>query len=313
MKTQTISLLAGALLFAGCHSPAHPAGGATDSPVLAHVGAQTITVAELQARIDEQPAFLRARFQKLEARKQLLDEMVRFQVLAQEARAEGLDQDPRLKETYEKLLVQRLIEKKSADHPQVTDAELHAYYDAHQSEFVRPEKLRVSQIYLASAGNSPTRSKIEAEATKLLAEIRSKEAGPVKTEFAAMAQKRSDDPRSRAMAGDLGLLTQQELSGVWGKEVASAAFGLKAVGETTEAKSPRGIHLLKLTARIPSMNRSFDSVKSLLQSRVALEQRAKSVDAFVTSSREKAHVQIDDKALAAMTPPAAPSAQAPAK
>lgn len=312
MKIQTISLFAGALLLVGCHSASHPENGTSNSPVLAHIGTQTITAAELQARIDEQPTFLRARFQKLEARKQLLDEMVRFRVLAQAARAEGLDQDPRLKETYEKLLVQRLIEKKSAQHPKVTDTDLQAYYDAHKSEFVRPEKVRVSQIFLAAAASSPTRAKIEAEAKKLLAEIRAKEAGPVKTEFAAAAQRRSDDSRSRGMAGDLGLLTQQELSGVWGPEVAAGAFGLKTLGETTLVSSPRGVHLLKLTARIPSLNRSFDSVKALLESRVALEQRAKSVDAFVSSTREKANVQIDDKALAAMAP-ATTSPQAPSK
>lgn len=299
MKTLKMLCISGVLLAVGCHSGKRN-GGASDSTVVARVGDRTITAGDLQAKIDAQPAFLRARFQKLDARKQLLDEMVRFEVLAAEARREGLDQDPQLQDTFQKLLVQRLIQKRSEEHPKASEAELRAYYDAHKSEFIRPEKLRVSQIFLAAAANDPKRTKVEGEAKRLLTDIRAKEAGPVKTEFATTARRRSEDLRSRDLGGDLGLVTRDELAAQWGPGVASAAEGLKAIGDTVEVSSAKGFHLIKLTARIPGMNRDFDAVRALLESRVALEQRAKSVDSFVASVREKAHVEVDDKALAAM-------------
>lgn len=302
---KTPATLAVVALLCGCHS-APKSSDSSRSPVLARLGSETITVADLQAKIAEQPTFLQARFQKPDARKQLLEDLIRFRLLTQEARAQGIDKDPKIQETFDKLLVQRLIQKKSEEHPQVTDADLKAYYDAHLSEFVRPAKIRVSQIFLAAAASSPTRAKVEAEAKHLLGEIHQKEAGPVKTEFAAVAGKRSDDLRSRGLSGDLGLITEEELKGQWGPEVAKAAFGLKKIGDTTEVASARGFHLLKLTARIPETNRSFETVKALLESRVALEQRAKSVDAFVASVKEKANVQVDQKALDAMSVTPAP-------
>lgn len=235
--------------------------------------------------------------------------MVRFEVLADEAKREGLDQDPQLKETYQRLLVQRLIQKQSQIQAKPSDADLHAYYDAHKSEFVQPEQVRVAQIFLAAATNDPKRGKVEAEGKRLLAEIRAKEAGPIKVEFAAVARKRSDDLHSKALDGDLGLVTRDQLTAQWGPDVAAAAFQLKAVGDTVEIADARGVHLLKLTARLPGMNRSFDSVKALIESRVAVEERAKSVDGFVASIREKAHVQVDEKALAAMKTDAPESAK----
>lgn len=93
----------------------------------------TMTLADqLRARIDEQPPLLRARFSSPEMKKELLESMVRFELLAGEARKRGLDKDPEVQEGVRKLMVQRLLRSAFDEQPgqAAGEDELRRYYAA---------------------------------------------------------------------------------------------------------------------------------------------------------------------------------------
>jgi peptidyl-prolyl cis-trans isomerase C len=287
------------LLLSACKGSETSQEGSANDPVIARVGAGAITVSEFQARMSEQPPILRSRYGSLEMKKQFLDTLVRSEVLAQEARRQGLEKDPEFQATVEKLLVQRLVQKQAASVSPAppTDEEVRKYFQDHQEEFSRPEKVRVSHVFLASAEGDAKRGAVKAEADKLLADVRKQEAGPVRTAFTEQVRKRSDDAGSRNADGDLGLLTREELAARWGQPFAEAAFGLRTLGETGMVASTQGMHLLKLTARQPGFSQTVDQVKPRIESRLMVEKRARALEDLVQGLLSKSKVEVDDKVL----------------
>ena len=62
--------------------------------VLAQIDDVSITVSELEDRINSQTPYVRARYTGVEQKKEFLENLVKFEVLASEARRQGLDHDP---------------------------------------------------------------------------------------------------------------------------------------------------------------------------------------------------------------------------
>lgn len=291
--------------------------GSKTGPVVAEGDGVVISVDQFKAKLEEQSPFVRARYASLDRKKEFLENLLRFELLAAEARRQKLDQDPEVQETLKKIMVQRLV-RKSFDEGAATDvpeSDLRQYYDEHKDEFVKAERVRVSQILVRSAPNAPDRGAREAAARKIVARLKAEQAkNPLA--FASLAREASDDAATKASGGDLGYRTREELEKQYGKAVAEAAFGLQRVGdESPVVASDEGFHLLKLAARQPALDRPFESVKAQLAGRVARERRTKDFDGFVQKLRSSAGIKVNDGELekitvtAAAAPPGAPGAE----
>jgi peptidyl-prolyl cis-trans isomerase C len=283
--------------------------------VVATVGKDTITVDEFKAKMDEQSPFVRARYTTIDRKKEFLDNLVRFDLLAQEAERQGLDKDPEVQETLKKVMVQTLIRKQFDDNEaakNIPDPELEAYYKEHLDDYVKPERVRVSHVFFA-VKDAKEKAKVKAEASKALAEIRGKEAANDRSTFVEIAKNRSDDTDSKLAGGDLSFKTKDELTKAWGQTFADASFAMTKIGDVgTLVETDKGFHVVKLTGRQNALDRPFETVKSQIQNRLFRERRTKGFDDFVKDLREKANVQVKDDVLAAIevVPPGAPGAQA---
>jgi peptidyl-prolyl cis-trans isomerase D len=118
-----------------------------------------------------------------------------------------------------------------------TPAEVADYIKDHGEEFARPQVIQVRQLLLTvpPKATAAERRRIENEAQALLRQVR------MGADFAALAQKFSQDERSRDKGGDLGAVKRGQYPPEWDK----AAFSLKK-GEVGLARTPQGFHLLKL-------------------------------------------------------------------
>jgi peptidyl-prolyl cis-trans isomerase C len=284
-------------------------GGGKKGPAVARGNDITVTSEEFKARLDEQSPFVRARYGTLERKKEFLENLIRFELLAAEARRQNLDKDPEVQATLKRIMVQKLVrqafDEKGAG--RATESDARQYYDDHKEEFVKPERLRISQIFLKAEKGSPDRARRSAEARKLYARLKASEP-KAPLAFANLARDASDDHASKAAGGDLGYRSRDELQKLWGSEVASAAFALKDMGqESSVVESDHGFHLLKLASRQPAMNRSFDEVKAQLVARIGREKRTKDFDAYVKKLRDGAHVEIDDAELQKIAVSAGPA------
>jgi peptidyl-prolyl cis-trans isomerase C len=275
---------------AGPARPAAPAQSADElSAPLAKIDDVTITLGELQERINRQSPYIRARYTSLEQKKEFLDSLIRFEVLAKEAARRGLDRDPEVVRTMKQVMIQRLMRdeldaKITAD--TVTDAEMKAYYTANLADYVKPEEVRVSAIIV----------KNRAQAERVASEARG-EAGKTNKGFRDLVARYSQDEDSKLRGGDLRYLDAAT------KEVpvpvVKAAFALASTGDVSgSVDAGNGTwYVLKQTGRRRAMTKAFDDAKPAIRNKLFRDKRVAEQKKLVDDLRAKAKVELYDDNL----------------
>jgi len=311
MKTSQLHFLAACALCAVA-LPACKKG--QSGPVVAHVGGDVITADEFKRRMDEQTPFLRARYNSVDRKKELLRALVRNELLAQAAQREGLDKSPAVREAVKRAMIQELIKKQleeKSNGSDISEAELKSFYDAHVDDYVKPERARVYHIFLA-AKDAKEKAQAKARGVALMKDIQAREKKGEPNAFQATAMKESKDPLSAPMGGDLRFLSKDELAKSHGAELANAAFDLKNPGDMAgPIETPNGIEVVKLQVKTVALNRSFEESKEAIRGRMARERRSKQYDEFIKKLRDEGKVAIDEVELAKVTPTEAAPLAAP--
>jgi peptidyl-prolyl cis-trans isomerase D len=136
--------------------------------------------------------------------------------------------------------------------PQITDADVQAYYTAHQDLYQIKDQVKVRHILIAvPAGDAKADAAAKAKADDLLKQIKSG------GNFADLASKNSDDPGSKTQGGELGWLDP----GKTVPEFDKAAFSL-APGQTSDViKTQFGYHILQVEEKKTAHLRPLAEVK----------------------------------------------------
>jgi peptidyl-prolyl cis-trans isomerase C len=305
-----VGLLAGGHLLGGCGSKPKPGGEAPEATaktpplknglteeqsnkVLAKVGDTVITVGQFADRLGSQSPYLRSRYASPERRREFLDTMVRFELLALEAKKRGLDKDVEVDRVRRQTMVQQMMKETFDEHgvklSDISDAEIQAYYDAHPTEFHKPAQRRASQILFKDRG------KADAALKKLQASPESMEL------FVKTAKEQNQDPDSKERDGDLRFFSREPTPGDEGpaKEIREAVFSLKTTGELYPevVGTPQGFHVLKYTGERPALERTVQDARRLIQNRLWRQKREAAIEKFVTDLRAKADVKENPELL----------------
>lgn len=279
-------------------------------PVVAKGDGFTITADDFKAKLNEQSPFMRARYNTVERKKEFLDNLVRFEVLAHEAEKAGLRNDPDVQETIRKVMVQKLVQKRfndpAASAAAVPDADVQKYYDEHAAEFHRPKRVRAALIVFQAA-DPKVRAKKVAAAKKALATL---QASKDPAAFTKLVGEASEDPATKAASGDIGLKTAEELGKTYPKELVDALFGMKQGAVSGVIESPQALYIARATLVQDEVNRTLEQVKPQITARLSREQKSKEFDGWLKKLKDSADVKIDEKALEAVEV-AAPAAGVP--
>jgi peptidyl-prolyl cis-trans isomerase C len=268
--------------------------------VVAKVGERTITLGDYAATLERMDQFDRLRYQSPERRRELLEEIIDAELLAQDARQKKLDQAPETQQAVRQVLRDAVLSEARQGLPAPADLsgdEVRGYYEAHRNDFREPERRRVAHIVVS---DKETAAKVLALAKK---------AGP--KEWGALYQKHSlDAPKKGSpalpleLAGDLGIVgppgdTRGENPRV-PPAVRAAAFEVGAPGEVLGrvVEDEAGVHIVRLMNKTDAHDRSLaDADRSirvaLLQAKIA--DREKALEAEL---RKQFPVSIDEQALA---------------
>ena len=272
---------------------------------VAKFGVQSITDAELQARFSEMNPYARARFQTVEQRRDYVEGLVRFELLAQEAVKRHLQDDPEVVEAARRVMVQQLLKKELDEgNGGVTDAQVAAYYQAHTSDYVKPAMTRLSHI----AFKKDDRAQAEALLAQAKALAPADAAG-----FGKLAREHSQDERTKELDGDMRFLSDEELSTQYGPELAAAAATLARVGDLAPnlVETPKALHIVKLQGRQLALNLSLEQAKPSIVQLLANESKQDRFRALMERLKKDAHLEFNESSLAAMVvdpkPPAVPS------
>jgi len=138
--------------------------------------------------------------------------------------------------------------------PQISDADVQAYYNQHQAQYQVKEQVKVRHILIAvpQGADAKTDQAAKAKADDLLKQIKSG------GNFAELASKNSDDPGSKTQGGELGWLDR----GRTVPEFDKTAFALSP-GQTSDViKTQFGYHILQVEDKKTAHLRPLSEVKA---------------------------------------------------
>jgi peptidyl-prolyl cis-trans isomerase C len=262
-------------------------------------GGDSVTAEELARRFGEMSPALRERYVTPEARREYVESLARFELLVKDAVARGLHEDPEVVAITKRALVNRLMRAELEEAAvTVTDAELAAAYAARQGDFVRPEGVRLSHLFLAAPRADAARvAEARKKAEALLVRARALPPSDF-TSFGTLAREHSEEPRTAPLDGDLRFLSSDALARTYGPEVAEAARALSTEGALSGVvQTEGGLHLLKLRARQPALNLSLDDVREELRVRLEGEKRSRAWAAYLSRLERQHALSVDTAAL----------------
>ena len=251
-----------------------------DKQVLAQVNHTKIRAADLEREIDRLPFHSRAVLTNTPGQQRLLQEMVKRELLVQEADRRKLDSAPenkaKLEESRRGILLNALLTEEILNKVQVTDAEVRAYFDKHRDELETSE-VHLKQILVKDAK----------EAEEIREQLLKNES------FEEAARKHSADKATGARGGDLGFLARGQMP----PELEKAAFALKPQEVSRIVETPRGYHILKLVERKKTISLNFDEAKDRLQPFAHAEKQREYLDNWLKELEKKAKVKIYEARL----------------
>ena len=237
--------------------------GDKDAPlpagILARVGDWTMPLEEFNQRlvaVKKQVADFDEK--DVASKKMILEEIVRQQLLVQDAHAQRLDQKKEIvdatKDFENSLLVQEYVNNLTKD-VKADETEAKTYYDTHTKEFVSPMELQIREIVV------PT----ETEAKDILVLVL--QGG----DFAQLAKERSKG-KSAANGGDLGFLKEAPFP-----QMLSAVQGLKKGAVSAVFQGPEGYYVAKVEDTKGGDTMPFADIKEDLIKALTLQKQQKAV------------------------------------
>ncbi|TDQ84196.1 peptidyl-prolyl cis-trans isomerase C [Dongia mobilis] len=204
---------------------------------------------------------------------QLLDRLVFLKLVAGQGRADGLAEDPEVKELmrqYEDNAIREIFFQR-AIMAKVTDEAIKARYDEEVKNFPEEREVRASHILV----------KTEEEAQAIIEQL--KGGG----DFAAIAKEKSTDTASGKNGGDLNWFTKE----IMVPEFADAAFAMKK-GEVSQSpvKSQFGFHIIKLDDERMKAPPSFEQRRDDIRVQLTEELRQQ----VAKDLKDKAQLEIID-------------------
>jgi peptidyl-prolyl cis-trans isomerase C len=287
---------------------------------LATVGDRVITLGEFAATLDRIDQFERLRYQSVERRRALLDEIINAELLAAEARKRGLDKDPEVKERIRQILREDVVRRMRSELPtssEITEADVQAYYDKHRDEFREPERRRVSHIVMTD----------KAKALRVLEQA--KKASP--TDWGKLVRENSlDKPASGVptgpleLAGDLGLCSPPGQDRGDNPRVPEAlrkaVFQVSAVGGVFDGlvEESGKFHIVRMTGKNDARDRSVKEADRVIRGAIFQQRMEAAEKKYQEELKQRFPVKIDEKALekvevpsTATSAPKGPNAPAP--
>ncbi len=246
-----------------------------------------VTIGEVEDALAQFGPILRARYKDPEQLKELVNNLVRTQLLAAEAERRGYERNLAVRHTVKDSAAQALVRAEIDEKitPQAIPLEdVRSYYDAHEADFHHVAMRRASVILLDS----------EEAARALLPEARAADARG----FAELAKQRSKDPEAKAHGGDLGYFAREPLTN--GSEarvdpaLRKATFALKEVGDTSPAPvAAEGRYaIVRVTGERPERHVELNDAAPAIRAKLWRERRDKALSELYARLRARDKPQV---------------------
>ena len=213
-------------------------------------------------------------------------------VMADAARAKGLDKDPALQVQLaynnNRLLTEALVNDYYASQKEPSYEVLaKEAYLIDTKRFNTPEQVRAEHILIAINDQQD-----DAIALRKAQELYTK-AKKYKTDFSDLAKKYSDDPSAVDNSGDLGFFVREAMV----EPFSDAAFAMKKGEISKPVKTDFGYHIIHVLDQRKAGVQSFDTVKAQLIEEQKIVFKNEKRDEIVSKFRSSPDIKVDDEAV----------------
>ncbi|HLG96035.1 MAG TPA: peptidylprolyl isomerase [Bryobacteraceae bacterium] len=276
-----------------------PAQVAPDAVVLT-IGDQKIT----RAQFEELLAALAENGRPIPnaaAKRQVAQQFGQMLALSQEARKRKLDETPAAKQMIpiqvDSYLVNAL-QRQVADQVHPDDAALHAYYDAHKSEY---EQVKASHILIRYKGSPVPARANQKDLTEAEAEAKAQDIEKQLSnggDFAAIAKAESDDTGTAPNGGALPPFSRGQMV----PEFEQAVFNQEVGKISAPVKTKYGYHVIKVESRT---SKTFEEAKADVEKQI----RPQLVRDAIDRLEKQTPVTLDDNYFGSSSPLPPPAPQ----
>jgi len=259
---------------------APPAPALAPDAVIITVGDEKVTKEQFERILASVPEQQRAQFANPAGKKRLAEQLVELKTMAQEARVRKLEDDPLVKAEIALKVDQTLAQKLFQTYLETSkpsDAELHAYYDAHKNDY---EQVKAKHILLRFKGSSvplkpDQKDRTEEEALALANDLHAKILAGAS--FDDLAKANSDDSGNAQSGGSLGTFERGRMVPPFDK----AAFAAEPGKVTEPVKSQFGYHLILVEEH---KTKPFEEVRKQIEGKIGPELAQKRVAELKTKA-----------------------------
>src|SRR6266446_5407554 len=180
------------------------------------------------------------------------------------------------------LLTQHVISSEVGSHITIGDEEVTKYYEAHKSEFVRPEQVALREIVVSTEGKKPEElPDLKKKAETALKRVQDGE------DFGEIA-KRLSDGSTKSQGGFLGVYKRGELS----KELEDKVFKMKRKELTEVMETKQGYLVLEVLEHYDEGEQSLAKVKNEIMDRLYGGRMEPAMREYLKTLREQSYVII---------------------
>jgi len=260
--------------------------------VLATVGQEKITEADILAKTLMLPPQVRVSYETPEGLKKLLDQAVKSSMLSQEAHRLGIptkeDVARKIKGISDTIIVQELTKQEVTDKITVTEEAITSFYKENKEKFIKPEEVKVNLILFEVNDDDPPQKKKEKQkkAEQALKQIKEGE------KIEKLAGKLSDDNRTKGRGGSTGYFTRGKHKKTYGEVFEAKAFSLKA-GELSDVfEDKKGFYIIKVVAKKERHEQTLNEVEKRIEKQLRQEKQKEAYESYVESLKKQYPVTI---------------------
>lgn len=261
-------------------------GKSQNSGLIATIGPDTITIMDLDQTVSAIPLPHRYEYKSEQALNDLVQSMIDWKLMAQEAVKMGLDREAEVKARLDtlkgkpasqadQLLANIYITSKQKQLGEIPDAEIRKYYDTHQKEFIIPERVKIERVIYKNENNANA----------------AREAMKQGMSFEEFMEQ---NPNFRRKINSLWL-------GKSGTDsiMEKAAFNLSE-GEVSDVfETRKGYCLLRVEEKAPSTLRSFNEVQAGIKAKLEVKKQRELLDQLKEDLRKNVSITVNQPVIKA--------------
>ncbi|MGH9701731.1 MAG: peptidylprolyl isomerase [Candidatus Acidiferrales bacterium] len=180
------------------------------------------------------------------------------------------------------LMTQDVIRKEVGGRINLDEAELKKYYDAHKSEFVRPEQVYLSEILISTDGKSPDDyPALKKKAEDLLDRVKKGE------DFGELA-KRYSDGQTAKQGGDMGAFGRGQLA----KSLEDQVFKMNRGDMTDVIQTKAGFEILRVEEHYQAGEQPYDKVEGEISNKFYQDKMQPALRSYLAELREESYLTI---------------------